>query len=226
MKRNLLLPSLLALSVIQLVPAQTPDHFSHVTLTTSPGGICSETGGWVLFTPPGLGPDETVWIGVSPGGPSNRDFVEEFGAFVKVSANGMTTVNSGKLQMGSNGQGLKTIQQSAILQDANGQKHIRLYVATRNGDRFESMAFTSSDPDDAALYQVDLERFIKNMVFDGVAAPTAQPAAPNPAATARTAGPEKAAYGARDPRTCSSRKAPASGSLSAGSGKTVLHLAS
>ena len=56
------------------------------------------------------------------------------------------------------------------------------------------------------------------MVFDGVAPPAAQPTAPNPAAAARTAGPG-AKYGARDPRTCSSRKAPASGSLSADQAK-------
>ena len=89
-------------------PAETPvaEHFSHVTIKAPQGWNRSENGGWVLYTPADLPAGQTVWIGLSPGGKSNRDLAEEFAALVKASANGLTTMQEGEAKSLTDRQGL------------------------------------------------------------------------------------------------------------------------
>jgi hypothetical protein len=156
---------------------QTPaTHFSHVAFTPPAGWTRTVAGGWLQFSPPDVPPGQSVAIQVSPGGPSNRDLAEEFAALVKVSANGMTTVEKKDPQFATDRQGLKTIRQVVVLQDARGAKHLQMYIARRNGDRFEAMAYTTSSLELATKYLPALQTFVSSMVFDG--APPPQPVPP------------------------------------------------
>ena len=166
----------------QTTPAT--EHFSHTNFTPPAGWTRSMAGGWLQFTPPGLAPGKIVALQVSPGGPSSRDLTEEFGAFVKASAGGMTIVKQNPSRASTDPQGLKTISQTVIQQDASGNQLLRYYVARRNGDRFEALAFTANDAELVVKYKTVLTDFLTSMRFDGAPAPQgAAPAAlPNQAA--------------------------------------------
>jgi hypothetical protein len=178
---------LIALSVaIQTSQAEdapaTPrqEHFSHLVFTPPQGWTRVENGGWVVFTPPDVPAGQTVWLGISPGGPSNRDLGEEFVALMAASLHGMSTVDPGTPVPFTDAQGLKAISQGVTLQDATGHQHARLYIARRNGGRFESLAFSSSDPALTQKYSLALKAFFSSIAYDG--APPVAVAPPTPPA--------------------------------------------
>jgi hypothetical protein len=173
-----------------------PQHFSHVTFTAPAGWTRQDTGGWAILVPPGLAPGQSVSIGISPGGQSNKPLVQEFQQMLQASAQGLTTVQMGAPGEGNDRQGHPMIQQMDVLKDARGNQYVRLYMAWRNGDRFESLVFSLSDPNLVPKYLPMLQKMTDGMTFDG--------APPPPAAVAAALPPPQAGKHGVDGFYCSS----------------------